>query len=151
VSGAKSHYRDVDLNVLNFERVKWGGVRHGKLEYTWFDLQQLEQAEIPEPSPADLAVFQAILAVIAASAPGDYPGALEQNLAPALPSSKNERRSLIEILACARILEPGSHDRPGRGKTDWNHAADWRGVDRYNADSVCSHFGAWMPPIETSV
>ena len=27
-----------DLNVLNFERYKWGGVRHEKLEYIAFDL-----------------------------------------------------------------------------------------------------------------
>jgi len=26
-----------DLNVLNFERHKWGGVRHGQVRYAWFD------------------------------------------------------------------------------------------------------------------
>jgi hypothetical protein len=27
--GSPDRYEDVDLNVLNFERIKWGGVRHG--------------------------------------------------------------------------------------------------------------------------
>lgn len=34
------HYLNEDLNVLNFERIKWGGVRHGALIYTLFDLEQ---------------------------------------------------------------------------------------------------------------
>jgi hypothetical protein len=34
-------YTDVDLNVLNFERVKWGGVRHNNLLYSLMDLDLL--------------------------------------------------------------------------------------------------------------
>ncbi|MDR1120561.1 MAG: hypothetical protein LBM08_06545, partial [Dysgonamonadaceae bacterium] len=33
------NYINKDLNVLNFERIKWGGVRHGDLLYTLFDLR----------------------------------------------------------------------------------------------------------------
>ena len=28
----------IDWNVLNFERLKWGGVRHGEPSYMAFDL-----------------------------------------------------------------------------------------------------------------
>ncbi|MNL16985.1 hypothetical protein D3C87_1380530 [compost metagenome] len=57
-------YTNEDLNVLNFERIKWGGIRHGKLIYTLFDLQQLQIAEIPEPSMEDVEIFKNILSII---------------------------------------------------------------------------------------
>jgi hypothetical protein len=31
VCGGSETYQDIDLNVLNFERIKWGGVRLGNL------------------------------------------------------------------------------------------------------------------------
>ncbi|MCL2678115.1 MAG: hypothetical protein FWE85_03575, partial [Clostridiales bacterium] len=33
-SGGYESYKDKDLNILNFERIKWGGVRLGDLIYT---------------------------------------------------------------------------------------------------------------------
>ena len=82
-------YTDEDLNVLNFERIKWGGVRHGQLIYTWFDLQELLRADIPEPTEEDVVILQAILATVESSQPGDHPGTLEKRLAGVVKSSKN--------------------------------------------------------------
>ena len=42
---------DEDLSVLNFERFKWGGVRHSDPRYAAFDLERF--AEIDVPSPTD--------------------------------------------------------------------------------------------------
>lgn len=74
------------------------------------------------------------MAVIADSYPGHYPGMLEKNLATAVKSTKNERKMLIEILACIGVLQPRSYDRTVRGKHDWTYATYWRGEDKFNAD-----------------
>ena len=73
-------YENEDLNVLNFERVKWGGVRHGDLLYAYFDLKQFLSAEIPEPTDEDLSIFRDILKIIEQSEPADCPSALEKKI-----------------------------------------------------------------------
>lgn len=137
------YYTNTDLNILNFERIKWGGVRHGQLLYTLFDLRQFQLADIPEPSAEDIEIFQNILACIKNSQPGDYPSALEKNLSKVLKSTKNERKALIEILACIDILKPTAHNRPIRGKNDWTFAEDWRGEDAYNEEALDYYFGKY--------
>ncbi|QQO09129.1 hypothetical protein [Breznakiella homolactica] len=137
-------YKDADINVLNFERIKWGGVRHGELLYTWFDLCRFSREEIPEPSGSDRDIFREILKTIGTSGNGDYPGSLEKRLTAAVRSSQNERRILIEILACIGVLKPGSYERPMRGKDDWTFAGYWRGEDRYDEDAVETLFGRYL-------
>ncbi|MBB2950771.1 hypothetical protein [Sphingobacterium sp. JUb56] len=137
-------YINEDLNVLNFERIKWGGIRHGNLIYTLFDLQQLQIAEIPEPSTEDVEIFKNILSIIKNSQPNDYPSALEKNLSTVLKSTKDERKILIEILACINILKPTSYDRPSRGKHDWTFVEYWRGEDKYNEEALNTYFGKYM-------
>ncbi len=138
-------YDNVDLNVLNFERIKWGGVRHGHLIYTLFDLEQLHAADIPEPTTEDIAIFQNMLTVIENSQPEDYPSALEKNLASVIKSTKDERQILIEILACIDILKPTSYDRPTKGKHDWTFVTYWRGEDKYNKEALQLYFSNYMP------
>lgn len=138
------NYKNEDLNVLNFERIKWGGVRHGQLIYTLFDLQQLQTAEIPTPSTEDIEIFKNILSVIENSQPNDYPSALEKNLATVIKSTKDERKILIEILACINILKPATYDRPSRGKNDWTFVEFWRGEDKYNEEALNNYFGKYM-------
>jgi hypothetical protein len=137
-------YKDIDQNVLNFERIKWGGVRHGKLDYTLFDLQQLQIEDIPEPTTEDIQIFKDILDTIENSNPNDYPGILEKNLATCLKSTKDERKVLIEILACIEILKPQSYDRPSKGKHDWAFVEYWRGEDKYNKDALELYFGKFL-------
>ena len=137
-------YESEDLNVLNFERIKWGGIRHGQLIYTLFDLEQFCLAEISEPTTEDIAILKSILAVIDNSLPNDYPSALEKNLSKALKSTKDEREVLMEILACIDILKPLSYDRPSRGKNDWKFVEYWRGEDKYNKEAVDKYFGKYL-------
>ena len=138
------NYKNVDLNVLNFERIKWGGVRHGQLIYTLLDLQQFQITEIPRPSTEDIEIFKNILTVIENSQPNDYPSALEKNLATVIKSTKDERKILIEILACIDILKPITYDRPSRGKNDWTFVTYWRGEDKYNEEALNNYFGKYM-------
>jgi hypothetical protein len=132
------------LNVLNFERIKWGGVRHGQIIYTLFDLQRLCEEEIPEPAAEDIRIFQDILKIIDESEPNEYPGSLRDRLSVALKSSKNERSALIEILACVGVLQPMSYDRKRAGKNDWGFAEYWRGSDKYNQQVIDRYFSLYV-------
>ncbi|MFG0418458.1 hypothetical protein [Pseudomonas sp. zjy_8] len=141
----EDQYTDVDLNVLNFERIKWGGVRHGQLIYTWFDLQELLRDDIPNPTEEDLAILRAILGIIDLSKPGDHAGSLEKRLADVVKSSKNERRVIIDVLAHLGVLKPASFERPIHSRSDWSEAAAcWRGEDKFDHEAVCKHFGRWL-------
>ncbi len=137
-------YSDVDLNVLNFERIKWGGVRHGEIIYILFDLEQFKKDEIPDPVVEDISCFKEILGTIENSEPGEYPGSLEKRLGSVVKSSKSERQVLIEVLAGIGVLKPGSFDRPTRGKHDWVFAEYWRGEDKYCVETVEEYFGKFL-------
>ncbi len=140
------NYRETDLNVLNFERIKWGGVRHGELIYIYFDLQQFTKEEIPEPTDKDIDVLKGILSAVGSCEPTDYPGALRDKLedVPGLKSSKDERTVLLEILAAIGILKPKSYDRPVRSKHDWAFIEYWRGEDGYNPEAINEYFGRYL-------
>ncbi|MDR2128160.1 MAG: hypothetical protein LBP52_03715 [Burkholderiaceae bacterium] len=137
-------YVNEDLNVLNFERIKWGGVRFGKILYTLFDLRMFCAEEISGPTSEDINILKNMLQTIESSQPNDYPGALEKRLSGCIKSSKNERKVLIEIMACIEILKPGSYDRPTTGRHDWRYAEFWRGEDKYNKDAVRKYFGKYL-------
>jgi len=143
-----NNYDGAHINVLNFERIKWGGVRHGEIFYTYFDLSQLIHADIPEPTDEDLDIFKKILNIIDSSEPTDYPGALEKKLATVVKSNESERQMLIEILASVGVLRPGSYDRPARGKSDWVFAQYWRGEDKYCRKTVDEYFGKVFQSIQ---
>ncbi|MEJ6520366.1 hypothetical protein PQI64_11475 [Shewanella bicestrii] len=143
IRGSES-YNEMDINVFNFERIKWGGVRHGDILYTYFDLSQFIKADIPEPTTADIACFREILTIIETSDPSDYPSALEKRLTSVIKSSKAERQILIEILASLGILKPNTIDRQRQGKNDWVFAEYWRGEDKYCQQTVEHLFGKYL-------
>jgi len=137
-------YENADLNVFNFERIKWGGVRHGEILYTLFDLRQFTQENITEPTQEDVDIFKNILKTIETSQKEDYPSALEKRLRGVLKSSKAEREVLMEVLGAIGVLKPQSYDRPIRGRNDWIFVEYWRGEDGYDADKVAELFGAYL-------
>ncbi|MEL4304202.1 hypothetical protein ACE02Z_21695 [Shewanella xiamenensis] len=134
----------MDINVFNFERIKWGGMRHGDILYTYFDLSQFINADIPEPTSEDMDCFREILTIIETSDPSDYPSTLEKRLANVIKSSKAERQILIEILASLGILKPNTVDRQRQGKNDWVFAEYWRGEDKYCQQTVDRLFGEYL-------
>ena len=140
-------YTNDDLNVLNFERLKWGGVRHGEILYTYFDLNRFAEEDISEPTTDDCILLKKILDAIASSNTTDYPGALAGRLKDILPSNRDECKMLVEILACIGILEVKSYDRPLKGKSDWVYATYWRGEDKYNTEVVDKYFGIYLNKI----
>jgi hypothetical protein len=105
-----------DLNVLSFERLKWGGVRHTGPFYQLFDLSEFQKLPAVKSTPGDRAILRAILKA-ASSQPDDvWCGELEKALSGLFPSSKAERRTLLQILSYCGILAPNG--RPGFFR-DW--------------------------------
>ncbi len=142
----KEEYVKNDLNVLNFERLKWGGVRHGDLLYTLFDLKQFQKEQITEPTETDITIFKNILSAASSCKTGDFPGVLRDRLKdiPELESNKSERAVILEILACIGVLRPRSYDRETSGKNDWTFVEYWRGEDGYDTEMVDKYFGKYL-------
>jgi hypothetical protein len=102
---------EVDWNVLNFERFKWGGVRRDDLTYVWLDLRQFAAADRPRPTAADRSAFERLLDGLEAAAPATTaPKAAAQRWS-GIPSNKAEREVLLDILGICSVLE--SPDYPG--------------------------------------
>lgn len=135
--GALREHRDEDLDVLNFERHKWGGVRHGEPIYMLLDLSLLALAPPVSPTADDRAILEKILALVAGAAPKDTPGKLSKQLSGVLPSSKPERDVLVEILAAAGVLAPSNRSL---GSGEFVHAGAWRGADGYSQAAVSKLF-----------
>ncbi|MFV0407891.1 MAG: hypothetical protein ACK5LN_13905 [Propioniciclava sp.] len=104
------------------------------------DLSFLQAEHITDRTGEELEAFRAILHTIENSGPNDTAGVLRDNLKPVWNASKSERGTLLEILGCCEILEPGSHDRKQPGRHDWDFVTFWRGEDKYNKDKVKHHF-----------
>ena len=70
--------RDEDLNVLNFERFKWGGMRHQNPLYATFDLDRFRTLDPPSPTKADTLIFRSILRAIESVPPDTTAPQLEK-------------------------------------------------------------------------
>lgn len=121
----REYYKNEDLNVLNFERLKWGGVRHGDLLYTLFDLEQFMKEEIPEPNSEDIEIFKEILKAIDSCKPNDSYGTLREKLAKIslLKANRAERDVIIDILSCIGMFPTKSHNKAEMTKDGWTYAA----------------------------
>jgi hypothetical protein len=143
----------VDWNVLNFVRIKWGGMGHGQPSYMAFDLDRFSELEEMIPSSEDWAVLQRILTIAATQDPRARPDHLERAIGKVLPSNRHERRVLLQILGFAGILRPRDaepmFDRfvpfaQRRSETELAYPfAAWRGADGVDRDAVCF----WFPEI----
>jgi hypothetical protein len=138
-------YRNEDLNVLNFERVKWGGIRLNWLLYCWMDLELFSKEEEFESTAEDVAILSGMLEAVQAC--GDYDSArmLEKRWKDVVPSSKNERDVLMEIWGYAGLLVPLDTPRKRRGgSSDYDSMAEWQGNDGYSREAVEHYFGAFL-------
>jgi hypothetical protein len=98
-----------DVNVLNFERFKWGGVRHDRPFYASFDLGLFQKLSRVAPTPADVAVFKGVLKAIDTAPPTTSSSSLEKHLGKAFKSSKAERETVVGILGYCGILATAAH------------------------------------------
>lgn len=146
-----------DMNVLSFEKHKWGGVRRSRPNYAWFDLYTTRLAETAQATGNDKAIFQNILAVARTMPAKASVSDLAKSLKGALPSSEPERRILIEILSACGILQPidrpgffseftadTDRTRPHHSKNDWDYPAIWwTGKDGVNETALAY----WFPDL----
>lgn len=147
-----------DLNVLNFERFKWGGVRHDQPRYAVFDLEQFVTTSPPLPSEEDISILRSLFSAIEAAPENTTADTLEKFLAPVVKSNKSERQTLIAILGLTGILGTAQHpgylrsftryaDRelPSRRFVDMTYPACWwRRSDGVNSEAVDFWFGRYL-------
>lgn len=138
VCGTYERSEKEDLSILNFERFKWGGVRHTDPLYIGFDLDQSSREEPPEPTSADRSTMRAILGTAGSMPPSAKLSDLTSALSKVLLSNASERRTLIGILGYAGILRdpskpgfmnefPSISQRPivPWTKNDWPYPVQW--------------------------
>lgn len=99
-----------DLNVLNFERFKWGGVRHLDMVYASMDLDLFIKNPPPPPTNQDIQIFQQIVSAISNSSKVSS-SKLHASFSKILKSNKSERDVLIAIFGFCGIL--GTPQHPG--------------------------------------
>jgi hypothetical protein len=130
-----THGRAVDFGVLNFERHKWGGIRHDQLVYMAFDLEQfLALPPPPDPSQESKGILLSILD--AASSSKSFT-ALKKALGAVVKSNDSERAQLCQILGYAGILQPSdcpafddayipwANRGDGKPRSDMNYPLGW--------------------------
>lgn len=137
-------YVDEDLNVLNFERIKWGGIRLNWLLYCWFDLDQFSREAPVAATSEDVAILRRMLDKVRACPPADSARKLEQRWKDLFPSSKNERDVVMEVLGYAGVLAISDLPRIGRRSDNDFMAMDgWQGQDGYSTRAATHLFGQW--------
>jgi hypothetical protein len=103
-----------DLNVLSFERFKWGGVRTDHVEYIAFDLEQFARAPRLRPMPADISIGQQLIDQLRQLPAGTTAARAVSHLK-MIKGNKSERDILLGILGVCGILQTTSH--PGYSQT----------------------------------
>lgn len=101
--------RDIDRNVMNFERFKWGGVRHDDLVYVAFDLERFAAADHPEATTEDRALLSALLDELDAAPPSTTAAKAAATLLRSLKGNNDERGVLVDILGLCSALETTAH------------------------------------------
>ena len=144
------------LNVLNFERFKWGGVRHTKSVYALFDLEQFLLLPKVTPTETDIEIFQKILDCVKLLGEQDKVGKLRDRIIKGkiFKTSKDEVSIILDELGICGILAGKQYpcfeerfvdvyDRdPVESKSDFSYPINrWRAKDGINMDRLKTVFG----------
>ncbi len=130
--------KNEDLNVLSFERIKWGGVRHEDPLYALFDLRQFIGEGDVEPNQTDVDLLNALIRSIKSAPAATTAAAIHRFFPKSLASNKSERDVIVQLLGFAGILSvpghPGfnmsfiphcSRELPDRHFVDMAYPAAW--------------------------
>lgn len=101
--------KEEDVNVLSFERIKWGGVRHEDPLYALFDLRQFSKEDSIEPNQTDVDLLNALIQSIKNAPAGTTAAAIHRFFPKSLASNKSERDVIVQLLAFAGILAVPEH------------------------------------------
>jgi hypothetical protein len=105
VCGLWERERDIDRNILNFERFKWGGVRRTDLTYVWHDLERFAAEEPMSASEGDREALEALLDELDAAPSNITAPKAAQTLLRSVKGNKDERSVLLDILGVCSVLE----------------------------------------------
>jgi hypothetical protein len=145
--GAYESESDEDFNVLNFERHKWGGVRHEDPLYIAFDLDRFRAERGASPSEEDRESMRTVLKAIEELPAGCKRSDLVKVVRPHLPGNDSVRTTFLAILGFSEILKIPGHSGFFRSftssakraqtlwsKDDWQYPIRWwtggNGIDR---------------------
>ncbi len=120
------------VNVFNFERFKFGGVRHDSLNYVLFDLEQFFKMPKVIPTNNDREMLNKIMNCVKKLHEGDKVGKLRDVILKEkiIKANKNEIGILLDILGIAGILS--SKIYPSYNEAMIN--VDDRGPEEYKND-----------------
>ena len=99
------------LNVFNFERYKWGGVRQTHLDYALFDLEQFLKLPKVTPTDKDREILGSMLTCMEKLEPHDKVGKLRDLIVShrIFPCNKSEVSVILDILGICGILACQDH------------------------------------------
>ena len=144
------------LNIFNYERFKYGGVRHTLIDYALFDLEQFLKLPKVIPSDEDKRLFAKILSCVESLNGSDSAGKLRDTIIKAkiLKTNKSEVSVLLGELGICGILagnEHPSYDRyfasegergPVEYKNDFEYPVNrWQACDGVNTEKLIEVFG----------
>ncbi|MFC1520546.1 hypothetical protein ACFL6Z_12650 [Pseudomonadota bacterium] len=157
VCGSYACGKEEDLNVLNFERHKFGGVRHLDPLYIALDLELFNVTVIEAPNEEATEILRSLvyeLRNIPSNRLSDAPKALASKL----KSNNNERTGIISTFGyCGILTPPGikplyqqyvpvkNREYSSYSKSDWPFPSDlWRPEYGVNQDAVEFWFGEYV-------
>lgn len=97
-----------DLNKLNFERFKWGGLRRDSIPFVAFDLEQFSRAPREEVTRKALAVGQQLVSALR-NAPAEATARQMAVRLKMLKGSQAEREVVLDILGVCGVLRTSQH------------------------------------------
>lgn len=106
ICGFYEHY-DADFNVLSFERFKFGGVRHHQIDYAAFDLTQL-RLWFDDVEDVETGTLHHVLERWRALPNSARARHAADSLRGLVPSNDAERRTLVDIVGIAGVLQPST-------------------------------------------
>jgi len=147
ICGAYEVKEQHDLNVLNFERHKWGGVRHTDPFYISFDLDRFISEPSEAPSAEDKQILTSILESVETASRGAKLADLLRAIKQIVPGNEAQRRTILGILGYSGVLcIPGypsflhsytafkNREETPWSKDDWPYPTRWwrggSGVDK---------------------
>jgi hypothetical protein len=101
-------FAEQDLNVLSFERFKWGGVRRDDLRYITFDLEQFQRAPQLPVSPEAEQFGRELLGALRRTEADETATTIAAGLR-MLKGNKAEREVLLDIFGVCGVLETSEH------------------------------------------
>lgn len=143
-------------NVFNFERYKWGGVRHTSPEYALFDLEQFLLLPKVTPAAEDWSILKSILHAMEELPANKKAGAYRVLITKKklLKSNQSEVEVLLDILGiCGILSSPDApcycdyftdvwHRAPREHTNDYTYPVNWwRVSDGVNEERFQKVFG----------